>query len=112
MTGIPLQILGEPEVIAEFEALLAATDGVDIERVEEVDAAAAGANFALETVALIIAIASGLFFDKPIVPSILNIFKRHKNAKVVMETPTGKITLEGKLTEEQVEAALRSLARG
>lgn len=112
--GTGIRIQGEPDVIGELAAALEPADGVDVLRVETDDTAGIGADFALETVATLIAIASGLFVDGPLVPALWGILRKHRGTTISVETPTRTVTVrsDADLSEESVRAILAALAAG
>jgi hypothetical protein len=111
MDGVGVRIQGEPDVIDEIADLVQSSGEAEFLRVEQDDTGGIGADFALETVATIIAIVSGLFFDKPIVPKLWDILHRHRGTRVVIETPTQTVTIEStkELTKESLQTALTAL---
>ena len=81
MGGVTIRIQGDPEVIDEISQLLRDSEQAELVRIERDDSGGIGADFVLETVATIIAIvsgASGLLFDKPLVPGLWKVLHRHK----------------------------------
>jgi hypothetical protein len=111
MDGFAVRIQGEPDVIGEISGLVQASDQAEFLRVEQDDTGGIGADFALETVATIIAIVSGLFFDKPIIPKFWEILHRHRGTRVTIETPAQTLTIEStsELSKESLQAALSAL---
>ena len=109
--GTAVRIQGEPDVVGEISELIQASKDAEFVRLEQDDTGGIGADFALETVATVIAIVSGVFFDKPIVPALWNILHRHKGTKVTIETPTQTLTIEstGNLTKDSLQIALDAL---
>ena len=109
--GMAVRIQGDPEVIGEISELIRGSDEAQFIRVEMDDTGGVGADFILETVATVISIVSGVFFDKPIVPKLWEILHRHKGTKITIETPTQTLTIEstGSLTKESLQTALSVL---
>ena len=113
MDGRSIRIQGHAVVIAEIAELLQASDGAEYLRTEEDDSGGIGADFALETVATLIAIASALFFDGPIVPKLYAILHRHRGTHVSIETSTRSVSVDvnGDLSEAALRKVLDELAR-
>jgi hypothetical protein len=111
MDGVAVRIQGEPDVIGEISEVVKASDKAEFVRAEQDDTGGIGADFVLETVATIVIIASGLFFDEPIVPKLWGILRRHRGTKIMIETPTQTVTIEstGELTKESLQTALNAL---
>jgi hypothetical protein len=114
MDGVAIRIQGDPEVIDEIAQLVQESGAAKLDRIERDESAGIGADFVLETVATIIAIVSGVsgpLFDKPIVPGLWKILRRHRGTRVTIETPTRTITIEstGDLNEESLRTALDAL---
>jgi predicted nicotinamide N-methyase len=106
-----VQIQGDPPVIEEIAAVISGSDEAELVRTESSDQAGIGADFALETVAVIIAIVSDVFFDKPIVPALFKILRRHKGTKITIETPTRTVSIESTadLSEESLQRILAAV---
>jgi hypothetical protein len=109
--GTAMRIQGDPDVISEITELIKDSNAVKFIRVEQDDSGGVGADFILETIATVIAIASSLFFDEPIVPKLWEILHRHKGTKITVETPTQTLTIEssGDLSIESLQTALSAL---
>jgi|GEM_PF-4283534 len=111
MTGRAIRIQGDPSVIEEIAALIEESDDAKYLRTEQDDSGGIGADFVLETIATVIAIASNLFFDGPIVPKLFTVLRRHPGTRISIETPTRtvSITSTGSLSEESLQNILREL---
>jgi hypothetical protein len=109
--GIAVRIQGEPDVIGEISELVQASEQAEFLRVEQDDTGGIGADFALETVATIIAIVSGLFFDNTLIPKLWDVLHRHRGTRILIETPTQSISIEstGELTTEKLKTVLDAL---
>jgi hypothetical protein len=113
MDGRAIRIQGDSVVVEEIAALIQASEDAQYLRTEQDDSAGIGADFALETVATVIAIASALFFDGPIVPKLYAVLRRHRGTRISIETPTCSVSVEvtGDLSEESLRKALAELAK-
>lgn len=111
MDETPIRIQGDPEVIEEIAALVRSSSHARFVRVEQDDQGGIGADFVLETVATLIAIASGLFFEKPILPNLYKLLNRHKGTTITIETPTQTVSIESTkdLSLESLKAVLDAL---
>lgn len=112
MDGRPIRIQGDPAVVEEVAALVKESEEAEYVRTEQDDSGGIGADFALETVATVIAIASTLFFDGAIVPKLYALLRRHRGTRISIETPTRSVTIEvtGDLSEESLRKVLSELA--
>ena len=94
MEGYPVRIQGDPAVIGDITELLDESSEAQSVRVDEDSTGGIGADFALETIATITAIVSSLFFQKPIVPSLLAILRKKEGTKITIESPVRTVTIQ------------------
>lgn len=113
MNGRAIRIQGPPLVIAEVAALVQAADDAEYLRTELDDSGGIGADFGLETVATVIAIASALFFDGPVVPKLYSVLRRHRGSRISIETPTRSVSIEiaGDFSQDSLRKVLQELAK-
>ena len=93
MVDVPIRVQGDPEVIDDVAALMDGAEECDLLRIETDDLGGIGADFALETVATAVGLASALFFDGAIVPSLWRLLRRHKGTTITIETPTRSVSI-------------------
>jgi hypothetical protein len=112
MTSFTVKIRSDRETADAVVDAWQSTAEVEIlER--RVDDDVQGADFALETVATVVALVSAVFVDGPIVPAIVAKLKGTKRKKITIETPlrSVEITSSENLSEEEVRGILRVLTQ-
>lgn len=113
MSGRAIRIQGDPAVVEDIAALIQENDDAQYIRTELDDSGGIGADFILETIATLIAIASALFFDGPIVPQLYSVLHRHRGTRISIET-SGKtvvIKIDGDFSEEKLRNILIELMK-
>jgi hypothetical protein len=108
----PVRFQGDPDVVAEVEALLKAEDDVEYVRTEVDDSAGIGADFDLETLSTVVALVPVLFFEGPVLAKLYRLLRPRRGSRFSIETPTGSVTIavDGEFSEAALGEMLRRLA--
>jgi hypothetical protein len=108
-----LRIVAQGEVIDEIEhALTSSGEGTrTVSRASASDPTELG--FDVGAFVELISAVSPLFFTGPLVPSLANVFKRHKRQRVVIESPFGRVVFEPEedLSSDQIRDKMQALVQ-
>jgi hypothetical protein len=95
---------GDLELISEIEQLLDDSGEAEVIEFQAEEDSGTGTEFGIEIIATVVGLVSDLFFDGPIVPALVQVFRKKPGSKITIETPRGSIvvTTSGDFTKEQL----------
>jgi hypothetical protein len=101
----------DPELVEDIARLLEASDGAEILRRKTEEDTDTGVDFGLVEVATLVGLVGSLFFKEPIVPSLLQIFRKKPGSKITIETPrrTVSIVSSAQFSEDEVRRLIEAL---
>jgi hypothetical protein len=107
---LELSFTGEPAFVEAVAAELSG-DGMQVVGQAEVQEAT-DLNFDLASVAALVTIVQMSFFEGPLVPALLRVFRRTRPQRIKISSPFGEVTLEPSvtMTDEELRATMLKLA--
>jgi len=116
MSQTSVRFRGDPELVEDIARLLEVNEGAEIVRHETEEDTDTGVDFGLLEIATLVGLISNLsnFFSKePIVPSLLQIFRKKPGSKITIETParTVSIVSSTQLSEDEVRKLIATLTQ-
>jgi hypothetical protein len=109
----PVRISGEPAIIEELTGVLRKQSEFDVVDVKIVENDEVSLDFNIELVATVVGLASSLFFDRAIVPTLWSVLRKRRDTTITIESPTATVTIKATagLTEAQIEKVIAGLNR-
>jgi hypothetical protein len=103
-----IRFIADAEDIDLLAGAMAASEGAEVLRIEDVDDAGTGADFALESAVALVGLVQTLFVSGPIVPALRNLFRAKPESRIVIETPSRSLTITSSdaLTDAQIKSLL------
>lgn len=102
---------GDLELVNDIEQLLEESNAAEVLEFQAEEDSGTGAEFGVELIATLVGLVGSLFFDGPIIPSLVQIFRKKPGSKITIETPrrTIVVTSSTDFSEDELRKIIDSL---
>jgi hypothetical protein len=102
---------GDLEVVNDIEQLLEESSAAEVVEFQAEEDSGIGVEFDVELVASLVGLISNLFFDGPIIHSLVHIFRKKPGSRISIETPrrTIIVTSSADFSENELHKIIESL---